>query len=264
MLLTYVVLRLQHVLPFNPQHFPAVVDRQAFETAASFTTNTNWQSYFGRVDDVVLLPDEPARVPQLRLGRGRRGGGRGAGPGHRAALRGPAGQLLGRSGARHAVHLPPALVRHRPGPRAAGRHPELPAVCGRPHAGGRQADHRDGPGREPGSHQGGRHQRRRVLQRQLGAWIRESDPAHELPAAAGDLPRLGRAHLDLRPHGEEAGARLGAVGGDVRHVLRRRRSPPTGPRPGATRFTRPGASTSRPPPPSPAATWRARRSGSAS
>ena len=47
MLLTYLVLRLQHLLPFNPQHFPAVVDRQAFETAASFTTNTNWQSYSG-------------------------------------------------------------------------------------------------------------------------------------------------------------------------------------------------------------------------
>jgi potassium-transporting ATPase potassium-binding subunit len=47
MLLTYAVLRLQHVLPFNPQKFPAVVDRQAFETAASFTTNTNWQSYVG-------------------------------------------------------------------------------------------------------------------------------------------------------------------------------------------------------------------------
>jgi len=47
MLLTYLVLRLQHILPFNPQHLPAVADRQAFETAASFTTNTNWQSYVG-------------------------------------------------------------------------------------------------------------------------------------------------------------------------------------------------------------------------
>jgi potassium-transporting ATPase potassium-binding subunit len=47
MLLTYIVLRLQHMLPFNPQHLSAVTDRQAFETAASFTTNTNWQSYAG-------------------------------------------------------------------------------------------------------------------------------------------------------------------------------------------------------------------------
>ncbi|HEX9486301.1 MAG TPA: potassium-transporting ATPase subunit KdpA [Gemmatimonadales bacterium] len=47
MLLTYAALRLQHLLPLNPQGFAAVPDRQAFETAASFTTNTNWQSYSG-------------------------------------------------------------------------------------------------------------------------------------------------------------------------------------------------------------------------
>ncbi|HVH08618.1 MAG TPA: potassium-transporting ATPase subunit KdpA [Gemmatimonadales bacterium] len=47
MLFTYAGLRLQHLLPLNPQHFAAVVERQAFETAASFTTNTNWQSYSG-------------------------------------------------------------------------------------------------------------------------------------------------------------------------------------------------------------------------
>ncbi|MGV3708874.1 MAG: potassium-transporting ATPase subunit KdpA [Gemmatimonas sp.] len=47
LLLTYVVLRLQHVLPLNPQGLAALTDRQAFETAVSFTTNTNWQSYGG-------------------------------------------------------------------------------------------------------------------------------------------------------------------------------------------------------------------------
>src|SRR5262245_55131735 len=47
MLLTYAVLRLQHWLPLNPQRLAAVPDRQAFETSASFTTNTNWQSYVG-------------------------------------------------------------------------------------------------------------------------------------------------------------------------------------------------------------------------
>ena len=49
MLLTYAVLRLQHLLPLNPALRAAVPDRQAFETAASFTTNTNWQSYVGEV-----------------------------------------------------------------------------------------------------------------------------------------------------------------------------------------------------------------------
>jgi K+-transporting ATPase ATPase A chain len=47
MLLTYAVLRVQHLLPLNPQNFPSITDRQSFETAASFTTNTNWQSYSG-------------------------------------------------------------------------------------------------------------------------------------------------------------------------------------------------------------------------
>jgi K+-transporting ATPase ATPase A chain len=47
MLVTYLVLRLQGVLPLNPEHLPGVVDRQAFETSSSFTTNTNWQSYVG-------------------------------------------------------------------------------------------------------------------------------------------------------------------------------------------------------------------------
>ena len=47
LLLTYVVLRVQHLLPLNPQKFPALPDRQAFETAVSFTTNSNWQSYSG-------------------------------------------------------------------------------------------------------------------------------------------------------------------------------------------------------------------------
>ena len=47
MLLTYVVLRLQHLLPLNPEHLAGVSDRQAFETSASFTSNTNWQSYAG-------------------------------------------------------------------------------------------------------------------------------------------------------------------------------------------------------------------------
>ena len=46
-LVTYVIQRLQNVLPFNPQNFPAVGTDLAFNTAASFTTNTNWQSYSG-------------------------------------------------------------------------------------------------------------------------------------------------------------------------------------------------------------------------
>lgn len=44
---TYAILRLQDVLPWNPQGLPALSHHLAFNTAVSFTTNTNWQSYGG-------------------------------------------------------------------------------------------------------------------------------------------------------------------------------------------------------------------------
>lgn len=47
MLLTYVILRLQYYLPLNPQSFSGVAGDLSFNTAASFTTNTNWQNYGG-------------------------------------------------------------------------------------------------------------------------------------------------------------------------------------------------------------------------
>jgi len=48
MLVLYAMQRLQGVLPFNPQKLPGVSPAHlAFNTAASFTTNTNWQAYSG-------------------------------------------------------------------------------------------------------------------------------------------------------------------------------------------------------------------------
>ena len=45
MVLLYVIQRVQQHLPWNPQHLTAVAPDLAFNTAASFTTNTNWQAY---------------------------------------------------------------------------------------------------------------------------------------------------------------------------------------------------------------------------
>ncbi len=45
MLATYLIERVQNHLPLNPQKLPAVAPDLAFNTAASFTTNTNWQAY---------------------------------------------------------------------------------------------------------------------------------------------------------------------------------------------------------------------------
>jgi potassium-transporting ATPase potassium-binding subunit len=47
LLLLYLIQRLQSVLPLNPQSLGAVSPGLAFNTAVSFVTNTNWQSYSG-------------------------------------------------------------------------------------------------------------------------------------------------------------------------------------------------------------------------
>ncbi len=47
MLLLYLIERVQQWLPWNPQKFGAVTQDLAFNTASSFTTNTNWQNYGG-------------------------------------------------------------------------------------------------------------------------------------------------------------------------------------------------------------------------
>ncbi len=47
MIFVYVIFRLQGVLPLNPDHIPGMSWDLAFNTAASFITNTNWQNYAG-------------------------------------------------------------------------------------------------------------------------------------------------------------------------------------------------------------------------
>ncbi len=46
-LLTYLLLRTQHLLPLNPQHFGSVPPALSWNTAVSFASNTNWQAYAG-------------------------------------------------------------------------------------------------------------------------------------------------------------------------------------------------------------------------
>ena len=47
LLVLYVLQRIQYYLPLNPQRFSSVAPDLAFNTASSFTTNTNWQAYSG-------------------------------------------------------------------------------------------------------------------------------------------------------------------------------------------------------------------------
>jgi K+-transporting ATPase ATPase A chain len=47
LLAVYALLRLQHLLPWNPQGFSGLAPHTAFNIAVSFATNTNWQNYGG-------------------------------------------------------------------------------------------------------------------------------------------------------------------------------------------------------------------------
>ena len=57
LVLTYLVERLQALLPLNPQHLPGLAPDLAISTAISFTTNTNWQAIHARNHDELSNPD---------------------------------------------------------------------------------------------------------------------------------------------------------------------------------------------------------------
>ena len=69
----YLTLRLQDVLPLNPTGAAAQSPELAFNTSVSFETNTNWQNYSGETGVELLQPDDPARGPQLHVGCDRPG-----------------------------------------------------------------------------------------------------------------------------------------------------------------------------------------------
>ena len=69
MALLYLIERVQHWLPFNPQKLANVTPDLAFNTAASFTTNTNWQAYTPRIDDELFDANGRARLPQFYFSR---------------------------------------------------------------------------------------------------------------------------------------------------------------------------------------------------
>jgi K+-transporting ATPase ATPase A chain len=92
MLVTYALQRLQGFLPLNPQHLPAVEAGSAFNTAASFTTNTNWQGYSGESTMSYLtqmaglawhnfISAAAGLAVAMALARGLTRRGEGAGPG---------------------------------------------------------------------------------------------------------------------------------------------------------------------------------------
>ncbi len=118
-------------------------------------------------------------------------------------------QFLGRSHALHAVHLAADLHRRRSVLRLAGHAAKSGGLHRHDHAGRRQAGDRPGPGRFAGSDQDDGHQWRRLLQRQLGASLRESQRHHQPGPDRSDLLARRRADQHVRPHGRQPAPGLG-------------------------------------------------------
>ena len=180
MVLLYVVFRLQNHLPLNPDELAGVDQYVSFNTASSFMTNTNWQAYGGEttmsyLSQMLALTFQnfvSAAVGMAVLVALIRGFAR--------AKRDEVGNFW-RDLVRGVVYilLPLAVDRRDragdPGGRADARRERV----GDGHPGVR-AGARPRAGRRPDRDQAARHERRRVLQRELGTSVRGRDPAREL------------------------------------------------------------------------------------
>ncbi len=93
-----------------PQHLAAVGTDLAWNTAASFTTNTNWQFYTPESHHELSHRDGRPGDAQLLVGGGGHRGGRGADPRHQADQLRHHRQLLGRHDAHAALHAAPACI----------------------------------------------------------------------------------------------------------------------------------------------------------
>ena len=232
MLVLYLMQRVQGYLPFNPQKFGAVMpgasgvqhrrivhhQHQLAELRAARST----MSYFTQMAGLAYHNFVSAAV-------GHRAGdclhSR-----HRAARDGDHRQLLGRHDARCLWVLLPfcivgALVLVSQGvvqnlqPYDTVKLVEPQQVqtdaapTARPMTHDRhRADHRAGSGRFAGNHQGMGHQRRRLLQRQQRASVRESDAAFEPDRDVLHLRDRRRTDLHARPHDRLASATAGRCG----------------------------------------------------
>ena len=205
----YALQRLQWYLPFNPQGQTAVEQSLAFNTSVSFITNTNWQAYGGETTMSYLVQMAGLTVHNFVS----------AATGIAMALALIRGfvrreakvdrQFLGRSDPLHALHPDPDLDRRRAGAGLAGGAAEPRRLYRGDDARRGETGHRARPGRLAGDHQGARHQWRRVLQRQLGASVREPERDHQPDRAGRDLRDRRRVDQCVGPHGHATSARAG-------------------------------------------------------
>ncbi len=222
LLFLYLLLRLQNLLPLNPQDLPAVPPDLAFNTAVSFVTNTNWQSYSGETTMSYLTQMVGLAVQNFL-----------------SAATGMAVLIaLIRGFVRHSANtignfwvdmtrsvlyilitsvfvLALVLVSQGVVQTFSGS-TECIATCNRyQDANGQTVTEQTmatWPGRLADRHQAARHQWRRIFQCQLGPSLRKSHPALQLPGNAGDPAYSGSAVLYLRQDGGRYAQRLGDTG----------------------------------------------------
>ena len=204
LLISYVIFRLQGVLPFNPQHLPGVAPALAWNTAVSFVTNTNWQAYSGETTMSYLSQMGSLAVQNFVS----------AAVGIAVAIALIRG--FQRKGSKTIGNFWVDLVRDRPLHPAADRvrgrgrlhGPGRDPDAGRPgphlrRAQRRPPDHSARPGRLAGGHQAAGDERRRVLQRQRRQPVREPDRPDQLPVDPADPVHTGQPHLHLREDGRQ-------------------------------------------------------------
>ena len=225
----FVLQRLQAYLPFNPQDFAGVSPDSSFNTAVSFASNTNWQGYGGEttmsyltqalglgVQNFLSAATGIAVLVALTRGFIRRESER-IGNFWVDFTRTTLYVLLPLSTLLAIVLLSQGVVQSiAPYRSVALLEPltvETPVVDaqGEPVTGpdgakvmedyGHGTNHPARTGRQPDRDQAARHKRRRILQRQLVASLREPDAALELPRGAVDPADPSRALLHLRAHG---------------------------------------------------------------
>ncbi len=223
----YALQRLQGFLPLNPAGFStahapanatAMTPDLAFNTAVSFTTNTNWQSYGGETTLsylVQMLGLTMHNFTSAAVGIAIavamiRGFSR-----HQANALGNFWADIVR--ATVYVLLPIALV-FALFLTSQGVIQNLKPYTTVDHRRRQDADHCARPRGVAGSHQDAGHQWRRILQCQLSASFRESESADELLPDDFDLPDPGRIDLRVRQDGEGSAPGLGSVRGDERSV----------------------------------------------
>ena len=216
-LLVYALQRFQAVLPLNPAGMPAVAPDLAFNTAVSFTSNTNWQNYGGE-STMSYLTQMAALTTQNFVSAA-------TGIALAIALIRAFARASGKTVGNFWVDLTrctlyvllPLSIVGGALPRLAGRAAERRTLCRRDHARRRDADDQPGAGCLADRDQAARHQRRRLLERQLVRALREPDAAQQLRRDALHPADLGGADPHLRADGQGRAAGLGAL---RRHVDR--------------------------------------------